>query len=83
MVLHVRHLATAGPNWTNAQLDLFTLFLGGVATYGSSSQSRAGYRACMPEGGSIWELYHGCYLGYKPNQDINIVDIFTSSLGSL
>ena len=25
----------------------------------------------MPEGGSIWELYHGCYLGYKPNQDIN------------
>ena len=24
----------------------------------------------MPEGGSIWELYHGCYLGYKPNQDI-------------
>ena len=26
----------------------------------------------MPEGGSIWELYHGCYLGYKPNQDIII-----------
>ena len=26
----------------------------------------------MPEGGGIWELYHGCYLGYKPNQDINI-----------
>ena len=25
----------------------------------------------MPEGGSIWELYHGFYLGYKPNQDIN------------
>ena len=25
----------------------------------------------MPEGGGIWELYHGCYLGYKPNQDIN------------
>ena len=28
----------------------------------------------MPEGGSIWELYHGCYLGYKPNQDINKTD---------
>ena len=26
----------------------------------------------MPEGGSIWELYHGCYLGYKPNQDIKV-----------
>ena len=26
----------------------------------------------MPEGGGIWELYHGCYLGYKPNQDIRI-----------
>ena len=26
----------------------------------------------MPEGGSIWELYHGCYLGYKPNRDINV-----------
>ena len=25
----------------------------------------------MPEGGGIWELYHGCYLGYKSNQDIN------------
>ena len=25
----------------------------------------------IPEGGSIRELYHGCYLGYKPNQDIN------------
>ena len=25
----------------------------------------------MSEGGSIWELYHGCYLGYKPNQDIH------------
>ena len=24
----------------------------------------------MPEGGSIWELY--CYLGYKPNKDINV-----------
>ena len=24
----------------------------------------------MPEGGGIWELYHGSYLGYKPNQDI-------------
>ena len=29
----------------------------------------------MSEGGSIWELYHGCYLGYKPNQDIN--EIYT------
>ena len=27
----------------------------------------------MPEGGGIWELYHGCYLGYKPNQDIKLV----------
>ena len=25
----------------------------------------------VPEGGSIWELYHGCCLGYKPNQDTN------------
>ena len=31
-----------------------------------------GKAVIMPEGGSIWELYHGCYLGYKPNQDINI-----------
>ena len=30
----------------------------------------------MPEGGSIWELYHGCYLGYKPNQDINYTNNF-------
>ena len=29
----------------------------------------------MPEGGSIWELYHGCYLGYKPNQDISSVSL--------
>ena len=27
----------------------------------------------MPEGGGIWELYHGCYLGYKPNQDIKLI----------
>ena len=24
----------------------------------------------VPEGGSIWDLYYGCYLGYMPNQDI-------------
>ena len=29
------------------------------------------YAVIMPEGGGIWELYHGSYLGYKPNQDIN------------
>ena len=49
MVLYVRDLATAGPNWTNVSTPgrLIYFVSRGVATYGSISQSRAGYRACV------------------------------------
>ena len=62
MVLHVRDLATSrgcGYVWVNL-----------IANHVQYIAHVYQCAVIMPDGGSIWELYHDYYLGYKPNQDI-------------